>query len=76
LLTDRDYLNETLQLGVAGGFLTSSQKDKINKFLDEPGVNASSVLGANLHAAKSRTSLMFFLLGCADEYWDKKTKEV
>ena len=76
MLTDMDYLHETLELGVAGGFLTSAQKDKINKFLDEPEVNASSIIAANMHAAQSRTSLIFFLLGCANEYWDKKAIEV
>lgn len=73
--TDLDFLEETLVMGVAGKFITRAQQERIETFLREPGVSAHSVLAANMHAARSRTSLIFFLLGCADDYWNRKSME-
>jgi hypothetical protein len=56
--TDMEYLEDTLRMGVAGGFINHSERENIVKYLAEPGVCAPLVLGANMHAACSRTSLI------------------
>ena len=73
--TDLEFLEETLVMGVAGEFITCAQQQRIQTFLREPGVSAHGVLAANMNAARSRTSLIFFLLGCADDYWNSKAME-
>ena len=70
--TVMDYLEETLDMGVAGGFIGEHERMIILKYLAEPAVSAQMVVRANMHAAQSRTSLIYFLLGNANEYWDKK----
>ena len=71
--TDMEYLEDTLRMGVAGGFIDHSERENIVKYLAEPGVCAPLVLGANMHAACSRTSLICFVLGLANAHWDKKS---
>ncbi len=70
--TDMEYLEETLRIGVAGDFIREGERTRILRYLAEPGVSAPLVLSANMHAARSRTSLIFFILGLANEYWDKQ----
>jgi|TARA_B110000483_G_C18099001_1_gene505036 hypothetical protein len=74
--TDMEYLKDTLRMGVAGGFIDHSERQNIVKYLAEPGVCAPLVLGANMHAACSRTSLIYFILGMANAHWDKKAQAV
>ena len=72
--TDMEYLEDTLRLGVAGGFIDNNERAQILSYLADPSVCAPLVLGANMHAACSRTSLIYFILAMANEHWDKKAQ--